>query len=405
MAKILTESATFSATVTIPEAGDALTAASVEPAFQGLANRTQSCKARLDDSLVAINVTGAVTAGSNAHAWTPGTASHFIAQDNGDSIYDCIAGNNNVSGYVASDTAAYRQGWLEYDHLNNMWNIGANGALKWSITNNGIYPASGQVIGNAVNRVLSSYIDTLTSITMNSTAVNSVYVSCGATPSLTGQLRLSNGGGIVSRNSSDTADYGILALSSNLEVGSSSANTVLFGDNYVSCNVGGSAVFRIGDVNARPTVDNAISFGTAAYRPTELFAVAGTINTSDEREKANVCEITGDIIDAWSGVSFVFYQWISSVDKKGDEARIHTGVIAQSIYREFEAHGIDAFRYGLLCYDKWGESESEDGGIIPAGDRWGIRADQCLFLEAAYQRRRCARIEARLDALEAFVNA
>ena len=33
---------------------------------------------------------------------------------------------------------------------------------------------------------------------------------------------------------------------------------------------------------------------------------------------------------------------------------------------------------------------------LAAGNRWGIRADQCLFLEAAYQRRRCDRIEQRL---------
>lgn len=38
---------------------------------------------------------------------------------------------------------------------------------------------------------------------------------------------------------------------------------------------------------------------------------------------------------------------------------------------------------------------------LAAGNRWGIRPDQCLFLEAAYQRRRCGRIEARLAALEA----
>ena len=38
---------------------------------------------------------------------------------------------------------------------------------------------------------------------------------------------------------------------------------------------------------------------------------------------------------------------------------------------------------------------------LAAGNRWGIRPDQCLFLEAAYQRRRCDRIEARLAALEA----
>ena len=39
--------------------------------------------------------------------------------------------------------------------------------------------------------------------------------------------------------------------------------------------------------------------------------------------------------------------------------------------------------------------------VRAAGNRWGIRADQCLFLEAAYQRRRADRIEARLTAIEA----
>jgi len=80
--------------------------------------------------------------------------------------------------------------------------------------------------------------------------------------------------------------------------------------------------------------------------------------------------------------------------------------------------GLDGTRYGLLCYDEWedefepvmgirknaetGEDESYETGELRqiqwAGDRWSIRSDQCLFLEAAYQRRRCDRIEARLIA-------
>ena len=55
------------------------------------------------------------------------------------------------------------------------------------------------------------------------------------------------------------------------------------------------------------------------------------------------------------------------------------------------------------------KSEIIDGALVstdtgevslvrPAGNRWGIRPDQCLFLEAAYQRRRCSRVEERLSA-------
>ena len=78
----------------------------------------------------------------------------------------------------------------------------------------------------------------------------------------------------------------------------------------------------------------------------------------------------------------------------------------------FAAHGVDGTRYGLLCYDEWedqfeqvigddGEPTGEMKLVVQAGNRWGIRADQCLFLEAAYQRRRCDRIEARLAAIGA----
>ena len=51
-----------------------------------------------------------------------------------------------------------------------------------------------------------------------------------------------------------------------------------------------------------------------------------------------------------------------------------------------------------------GEVEEYDTGekmlVLAAGNRWGIRADQCLFLEAAYQRRRADRGDARVEALE-----
>lgn len=48
MAKVLTEVDTFSATVTVPEGGDARNAASVEGAFQVFANRTRNLKNRFD---------------------------------------------------------------------------------------------------------------------------------------------------------------------------------------------------------------------------------------------------------------------------------------------------------------------------------------------------------------------
>lgn len=108
---------------------------------------------------------------------------------------------------------------------------------------------------------------------------------------------------------------------------------------------------------------------------------------------------------------------------KGDGARWHFGVMAQQVRDVFLAHGIDGTRFGLLCYDEWDDifepviatkeitdasgelvtveyDTGEQRLVKKAGSSWGIRPDQCAWLEAAYQRRRCDRIEERLELLE-----
>ena len=176
----------------------------------------------------------------------------------------------------------------------------------------------------------------------------------------------------------------------------------------------GTLRWVVNDVGAfRPGSDNAYQIGYVHYRVKELFAVSGTINTSDAREKTDPTKISDAMLDAWGDVHLVMFQWLHAVQQKGDSlARWHTGVIAQQVRDAFVLHGImDADStdspWGGLCYDEWGASPevlNEEGGVIEtervAGNRWGIRADQCLFLEAAYQRRRADRSDARVDALE-----
>ena len=178
--------------------------------------------------------------------------------------------------------------------------------------------------------------------------------------------------------------------------------------------------------NVLPLTDNLYALGNAAQRYTIVYSASGTINTSDAREKTPPQQIGDPILDAWGDVQIICFKWLSGIQEKGEaSARWHFGVIAQQVRDAFLSRGIDGTKYGLLCYDEWDdeyepvtalrdvERASEDGVVVTdkeeyetgefrlvrvAGNRWGIRADQCLFLEAAYQRRRADRIEARLDA-------
>lgn len=152
-------------------------------------------------------------------------------------------------------------------------------------------------------------------------------------------------------------------------------------------------VSRSGAASVEPGVDNTSTLGSGAIRWSEVFAANGTINTSDERQKEQIEEISPQVLIAWGKVNFYQYKFKDSVQRKGDNARIHFGVIAQRVKDAFESEGLDPFAYGILCYDKWEEQQEiidDQGNIIQhhiePGDLYGIRYDQALILECAYLR-------------------
>lgn len=176
------------------------------------------------------------------------------------------------------------------------------------------------------------------------------------------------------------------------------------------------------DVVFRSNTDDDKDLGNASFRWSEVFSATGTINTSDEREKQDIEPIPDEWLDAWADVEYCRFRWKSAVEKKGDAARWHTGLIAQRVRDAFASHNIDAFEIGLLCYDQWGDEyedqyevqevthTDEDGNevtemkrvktgtlqTLEAGDRYGLRYEQALVMEAALMRRRIEELEASL---------
>lgn len=171
-----------------------------------------------------------------------------------------------------------------------------------------------------------------------------------------------------------------------------------------------------------PIQNNEIALGRASGLWTELFASTGTINTSDNREKQSIDNISESLLRAWGKVNFKTFKFNAAVDKKGDNARLHVGVVAQQVKEAFESEGLDASKYGLFCYDKWEDEYEpvevvdqpevldEKGEIITpavihtaqkkvvsAGDRYGIRYEEALALECAYLRNRLAKLEEALS--------
>lgn len=183
----------------------------------------------------------------------------------------------------------------------------------------------------------------------------------------------------------------------------------------------GVGVLKIDHQGLYPYLDYKYSLGLGAKRFSQIYAQTGTIETSDERAKTSIVSPDDSLMRAWGKVNFRVFKFKDAVEKKGGDARIHVGVIAQEVKAAFESEGLDASRYGLFCHDAW-EDEYEDVTVVDqpevtdddgnittpevshvekrlvtaAGDRYGIRYEEALALECAYQRWRLAQIEARL---------
>jgi hypothetical protein len=168
-------------------------------------------------------------------------------------------------------------------------------------------------------------------------------------------------------------------------------------------------------LQVRPAADNVFSSGSPSYRWNVVYAATGAISTSDERDKQDIADISDQLLDAWASVEWKSFRFKDAIAEKGDAARFHLGAIAQQVRDTIDAHlgAGEAERLGLVCHDEWDavpaqyyqplddEGEPVGNPVVstparPAGDRWGLRYDECFAVEAAYQRRRMDRLEAKV---------
>ncbi|EOX4349436.1 tail fiber domain-containing protein [Vibrio cholerae] len=166
----------------------------------------------------------------------------------------------------------------------------------------------------------------------------------------------------------------------------------------------------------RPSKGNAFTCGTASQPWSGGFTQTAFTVTSDINYKQDVEYDLTSLIAAWSEVKYASYRLKDRVNLKGEQARHHIGLIAQDIKSAFEKHGIDPFKYGILCYDEWDASPAvyeeipeqnevydDQGNLIQeyrpaskviiqeeikAGGRYSVNYDEAMCLEAALIRSR-----------------
>jgi hypothetical protein len=139
-----------------------------------------------------------------------------------------------------------------------------------------------------------------------------------------------------------------------------------------------------------PITNNSHTLGNASVRWSEVFAISGTINTSDANEKQQIRDLTEAELATAKQLKTLIkaFKWNDAVEKKGDGARIHVGVIAQEVAQAFTDNGLDPEKYGVFCRDVWytanGEPCLEFAENAERHELLGVRYDQLLaFIIAA----------------------
>ena len=121
--------------------------------------------------------------------------------------------------------------------------------------------------------------------------------------------------------------------------------------------------------------------GESSGRFQDIYATNGTIQTSDINEKQDI----EDLSEAETRVAVAAkgllkkYKWKSAVADKGDDARIHFGIMAQDLENAFANEGLDAGDYGMFISSTWTDEATGEEKT-----RLGVRYNELLaFIIAA----------------------
>ena len=138
-------------------------------------------------------------------------------------------------------------------------------------------------------------------------------------------------------------------IGTHIYIGGTSASGLFFGGS------------RIQPISNGSLADNLIDMGHPSYRFDDIYATNGTIQTSDRNEKQDIAELS----DAEQRVAVAAkgllrkFRWKDAVAEKGDNARIHFGIIAQDLQAAFAAEGLDAGDYAMFISSTWWEHDVE----------------------------------------------
>jgi hypothetical protein len=237
---------------------------------------------------------------------------------------------------------------------------------------------------NVTVNTLNNSFDTVTDHYIDAGASSVLTENLGTNEqgSLTAEVVGMSGGSISAKEYSSGDALSLYAQSA--------TNQYLIASKRLNIYAQNAAQVVLDDGVFRPSIDGDVQLGSATLKWGQIYSTSGTINTSDEREKIEIAELSEAELNVARELKGLIrkFKFNKAKNLKGDDARIHVGVIAQDVKNAFDKHGLDGFKYGVLCYDQWDEIKDidKDGNetVIAAGDAYGVRYSELFaFIIAA----------------------
>ena len=266
-----------------------------------------------------------------------------------------IHSGTTSSGYVTFGDGAVA-GRIQYDHSADEMYISTNNSIAATIDSSG-----NLLVGKA-----STAFGTQ-GIALNANGVIDVTKDGDAALFLN---RLSSDGTLLEFYRGASSFVGaIAAVGGDLRIGG-------LDDNHAGLRFAASEKAMLPVLNSDGSLDDGnTDLGASNARFDDVNATNGTIQTSDRNEKQDIEELTEAeqrVAVACKGLLRKF-RWKSAVEEKGDDARIHFGIIAQDLQDAFTAEGLDAGRYGMFINSTWTDEETGE-----ERSRMGVRYSELL---------------------------
>jgi hypothetical protein len=374
-------------------------------------------------------IDGTVIGGSTAAAVT-GTTGQFDTSLNVDGAITSdgltVADTGEVIGTIGStSTTESRQATLR---LNVASTGGDDPAGRVQFTYGAGYSVAGSIEMTHTNPNMKFLTGTTERMRIDSSGNVGIGVSPASNTRLYTRTAATTDRGFYADNGADSG-FVVQFASSLTSIGNDfNAPLALLTNNTERMRIDSSGTTRAG-------ADNTQDLGSSSYRWAEIYAGNATINTSDRNEKQDIENLTPTemLVAARLSTGFRNFKWKDMVAEKGDDARLHSGAIAQDVQDAFTAEGLDAGNYAMFISATWWEHDvdvpavkaveaSEGVEAVDAKDaytrtdtydtleeapegstertRLGIRYPELLSFVAAYNEQRFASIETRLTALE-----